>query len=347
MGPDSYDNVTSANLTNNLNQTVLLAHSKRAEELLPPLDKPQQFASGEEQILAKRQPVTSIGQKTSFADRDIINGSLRWAELSTLEGTASEQNSSMLALGKNQTVEKEKNLTTGDEISVLADLTKDLLTQLKDVTPDNHASWMTAGGQTGLGERELSTPVIVGKQTAYSAENKTGPWTVQTAEPLIVQSSGPAIHALNTTDNTVNITGHFVDTGVRAGNTVKISDDAAGHSTDAGLSTQKPRGAESGSNPPRPPGPRPGKEDPDPPIQLPGDVQSTKSKPHSASPVLTENRSNLPLRPMDESSHPSPSNIAVPGSIPPYVPAPNLFPSDVSAPSLPQSPSLRADWRTA
>jgi hypothetical protein len=347
LGPDSYDNVTSANLTNNLNQTVLLAHSKRAEELLQPLSKPQQFASGEEQILAKRQPVASIGQQTPFADREIINGSLRWDELSTLHGTASDKNSSMLALGKNQTVEKEKNLTTGDEISVLADLTKDLLTQLTDVNPGSHASWMTAGGQASLGEPELSTPVIVGKQTAYSAENKTDPWAIQTAEPLIVQSSGPAIHALNSTDNTTNITGHFVDTGVRASNTVKYRDDAADHSTDAGLSTQTPREAESGSNPPRPPGPRPGKEDPDPPIQLPGDAQSTKSKPHSASPVLTENRSNLPLRPMDESSHPSPSNIAVPGSIPPYVPASNLFPSDVSAPSLPQSPSHRADWRTA
>ncbi len=344
MGPDSYKNVTSANLTNNLNQTVLLAHSKRAEELLPPLDKPQQFASGEEQILAKRQPVASIGQQTSFADRDIINGSLRWDELSTLHGTASEKNSSSLASEKHQTVEKEKNLTTGDEISALADLTKDLRTPLTDVNPDNHVSWMTAGGQTGLGERELSTPV---KQTAYSAENKTDPWPVQTAEPLIGQSSGHAIHALNTTDNIANITGHFVDTSVHASNTVKISDDAAGHSTDAGLSTQKPREAESGSNPPHPPGPRPGKEDPDPPIQLPGDAQSIKSKPHSASPVLTENRSNIPLRPLDESSHPSPSNIAVPGSIPSYVPASNLFPSDVSAPSLPQSPSPRADWRTA
>ncbi len=327
-----------------------MAHSKKAEELLQPLSKPQQFASGEEQILAKRQPVASIGQQTSFADRDIINGSLRWDELSTLHGTASEKNRSLLASEKHQAGEKENNLslTTGDEISVLADLTKDLLTQLPDVNPGSQASWMTAGGQVGLGERELSTPVIVGKQTAYSVENKTDPWAVQTAEPLIVQSSGPAAsHALNSTDNTINITGHFVDTGVRAGNTVKISDDAAGHSTDAGLSTQKPREAESGSYPPRPPGPRPGKEDPDPPIQLPGDAQSTKSKPHSASPVLTENRSNLPLRPIDESSHPSPSNIAVPGSIPSYVPASNLFPSDVSTPSLPQSPSLRADWRTA
>jgi hypothetical protein len=357
VGPDGY-NVTSANLTDILNQTVLLAHSKIPEELLPPLDKSHTTASGEDQILAVRQPVASIEQRTSFADREFINGSLRWEELSTLQGAASDKNSSLLTFEKRQTGEKEKKFTAGDEISVSAHLTKDLLTELPDVSPGSHASWMTAGGQIGLGERELSTPVIVGKQSAYSAENQTYPLAIQTAEPSIIQSSDPASHALNTNDNTVNITGHVVDTGIHSGNNVKVRGDADDHSTD-GLSTQRPREAESGI-PPRPPEPRPGKDDPDPPIQLSEDIQSIKFKPQTATLLLTESKSNLPLLPMDEASPPSSSQIAVPEASPPpssqiavpglttsYVPAPDLLPYDVSASHLPQSPSPIADWRTA